>query len=132
VPTREVITDADVCDLEERWGVSLGTIQPIQQAAHDFFAETRREVWIVSGYRNRAQQADLKRRGRPTAPFDVSTHTSCPATGVDISLGPFPTRVQKAIWGRLVVMYGLRWGGGGPVDLGGIPEDWQHVDAGPR
>ena len=39
---------------------------------------------------------------------------------------------MKAIWGRVAVMNGLRWGGGGAVDDGGIPLDWQHVDRGPR
>jgi len=29
-------------------------------------------------------------------------------------------------------MNGLRWGGGGEVDSGGIPVDWQHADLGPR
>ena len=101
-------------------------------SAQDFFAETRREVWIISGYRTAAEQRDLERRGRPTAPDVVSTHRSCPATGVDISLGFGPTRVQKAIWGRIVTLNGLRWGGGSLVDDGGIPLDWAHVDLGPR
>ena len=39
---------------------------------------------------------------------------------------------MKAIWGRVAVMNGLRWGGGGAVDDGGIPLDWAHVDRGPR
>jgi len=70
--------------------------------------------------------------GRPTAPVALSTHTTCPATGADIRLGFAPTRVQQAIWGRIATMNGLRWGGGGEVDDGGIPLDWQHVDLGPR
>lgn len=47
-------------------------------------------------------------------------------------MGPLPTRIMKAIWGRIVTLNGLRWGGGGLVDDGGIPIDWQHVDRGPR
>ena len=101
-------------------------------SAEDYFEETRGRVWIISGYRTRTEQFDLARRGRPTAPDDVSTHRSCPATGIDVSLGFAPTRVQKAIWGRIVTMNGLRWGGGGAVDDGGIPLDWGHVDRGPR
>ena len=49
-----------------------------------------------------------------------------------MALGFAPPRVKKAIWGRIAVMNGLRWGGGGPVDEGGIPLDWGHVDRGPR
>lgn len=104
----------------------------VQLSAQDFFAETRRQVWIISGYRTVQEQERLRRRGRPTAPDSVSTHRTCPATGVDISLGPLPTRVMKAIWGRIVTMNGLRWGGGGAADDGGIPLDWGHVDRGPR
>ena len=107
-------------------------MERVQLSAEDFFAETRRDVWIISGYRTRHEQSQLCRRGRPTAPDELSTHRSCPATGVDVSLGFGPTRVQKAIWGRIAVMNGLRWGGGGAVDDGGIPLDWGHVDRGPR
>jgi len=101
-------------------------------SAEDFFLETGRSPQIISGYRTRAEQAKLAKRGRPTAPDELSTHRSCPATGVDVSLGALPTRVMKAIWGRIAVFNGLRWGGGGAVDDGGIPLDWQHVDRGPR
>jgi len=101
-------------------------------SARDFRAETRGGVTILSGYRTRDEQDSLRRQGRPTAPDAVSTHRSCPSTGVDVSLGFAPTRVQKAIWGRIVTMNGLRWGGGSTVDDGGIPVDWGHVDRGPR
>lgn len=103
-------------------------------AGLDFTQETGRTVFIISGLRTRSEQANLRRRGRPTASDDTSTHLSCPATGVDVSLGPAPTRIMKAIWGRVAVMNGLRWGGGSKATLesGGIPEDWGHVDRGPR
>ena len=102
-------------------------------AAQDFATETGgKAVWIVSGWRSAAEQRRLSRQGRPTAPDDLSTHRSCPATGVDISLGFMPTNFMKAIWGRLTLVQGLRWGGGGPVLESGIPVDWQHVDTGPR
>jgi len=94
--------------------------------------ETGRTVWIISGWRSRQQQKGLSRQGRPTAADDRSTHRSCPATGVDISLGQRPSGFMKATWGRLTLIYGLRWGGGSPVGDGGIPTDWQHVDTGPR
>jgi len=91
-------------------------------------------LWIISGYRTRAEQEQLEREGRPAAPFDQSTHTSCPATGADLSIGLTPqTDLVKAQFGVEVRLSGLRWGGGGPVDREtGIPEDWNHVDLGPR
>jgi len=101
-------------------------------SADMFRMETGRDVEIISGFRTRDEQVRLGRTGRPTAPDELSTHRSCPATGVDVSLGFLPTRVMKAIWGRIAVLNGLRWGGGGEVDEGGIPLDWGHVDRGPR
>jgi len=103
-------------------------------SADDYLQETRHQVKIISGWRSPQEQVVLGRRGRPTAPDAVSTHRSCPATGADISLGTAATRVQKAIWGRIVTMNGLRWGGGSRVTVegAGIPSDWQHVDMGPR
>jgi len=101
-------------------------------SAGQYEQETRLPVTLISGWRTEQEQRRLGRTGRPAAPDDLSTHRSCPATGVDISLGIAPTRVQKAIWGRIATLNGLRWGGGGAVDDGGIPLDWQHVDRGPR
>ena len=132
MPERELIEDTDSCTLSSRWGVSLDTMDRVVLSASDYREETRGQVWIISGLRTEASQDALRRSGRPTAPNNLSTHLSCPATGVDISLGAFPTRVQKAIWGRIATLNGLRWGGGGAVDSGGIPDDWQHVDRGPR
>lgn len=101
-------------------------------SAGEFLLETGREVQIISGYRTANEQRLLARSGRPATADSLSTHRSCPATGVDVSLGFGATRVMKAIWGRTVVLNGLRWGGGGAVDDGGIPLDWGHVDRGPR
>ena len=139
MPDREPVLLEDVCDLAMRWQVGLETMQRVALSAEQYFQETRGRPLIISGYRTQAEQAALGRAGRPTALDALSTHRSCPATGVDISLGAFPTRVEKAIWGRIVVLNGLRWGGCSdlpdkpcPVDSGGIPVDWQHVDRGPR
>jgi len=107
-------------------------MQLVVQSADEFWQETRHDVEIISGWRTASKQASLGRAGRPAAPDQVSTHRSCPATGVDVRLGFLPTRVLKATWGRIVVFNGLRWGGGGAVDDGGIPLDWAHVDRGPR
>lgn len=132
MPAREVLTDRNHCDLARRWAVSVDTIQRVQMAAADFFAETGRQVWIISGWRSAADQRRLSRQGRPTAPDDLSTHRSCPATGVDISLGLLPSGFLKVRWGHWTLVHGLRWGGGGAVDEAGIPLDWGHVDVGPR
>jgi len=132
MPAREVITDADECDLAARWKVAPDTIHRVWLAAQDFLQETGRRVSIISGWRSRSQQKGLSRKGRPTAPDELSTHRSCPATGVDISLGPLPSGFLKVRWGHFAFNRGLRWGGGGAVNEVGIPLDWQHVDTGPR
>ena len=133
MPERESLADADVCALSERWGVAPDTIRPLVLSAQDFAEETGgKVVWIISGWRSAAEQRRLSRQGRPTAPDALSTHRSCPATGVDISLGLLPSNFMKAIWGRITLVHGLRWGGGGPVFESGIPVDWPHVDRGPR
>jgi len=107
-------------------------MQRVVLSADQYDAETRSPIQIISGWRSQREQRDLRTGGRPAAVDALSTHRSCPATGVDVSLGFAPTRVQKAIWGRIATMNGLRWGGGGEVDDGGIPLDWGHVDRGPR
>lgn len=134
MPEREFITDADVCDLAGRWGVELDTVRRVWSSAFDYEQQTLgQRVWIISGYRTAAEQQKLARQGRPTASDRTSTHRSCPATGVDISLGFLPSNFQKVMWGRIVFANGLRWGGGGPVDPDSlIPVDWPHVDRGPR
>lgn len=86
---------------------------------------------VISGYRTATAQAGLERAGRPAARDDLSTHRSDPATGVDLSLGPFPTQQQKITLGRIAEAIGLRWGGGSPI-VNGIPTDWNHFDVGPR
>jgi len=132
MPERESLAGKDPCVLSEIWKVDQATMTRVVQSADQFLMETGFDPQIISGFRTRQQQSHLARTGRPAAPDAVSTHRSCPATGVDVALGPAPTRVLKAIWGRIVVLNGLRWGGGGPVDDGGIPIDWGHVDRGPR
>ena len=137
MPAREPLAGKDPCELSTRWGVDLETMRRVVLSAEDYEAETRGKVTLISGWRTRREQRNLGRRGRPAAPEGISTHRSCPATGVDVSLGAAPTRVQKAIWGRIVAMNGLRWGGNdgcppGTCDDIGIPHDFGHVDRGPR
>jgi len=95
--------------------------------------ETRIPVAIISGHRTRAEQEQLRVEGRPAAPFELSTHTTCPSQGADIRINGFVTDAMKARWGRIVTEQGCRWGGGSAVDpTTGIPSDWNHVDLGPR
>jgi len=132
MPSREVIGLSDPCVLSETWLIRPQVMLKVFKAAQLYENFTRSPVWIISGYRTRWQQMELGRKGRPTARDDLSTHRSCPATGVDISLGPLPSRDKKLFWGQMAQLVGLRWGGGSPVDPGGLPVDWQHVDGGPR
>lgn len=126
-------TVADYCALAARWGISPDLALRIVRSAQDFEKETGRSAWIISGFRSVNEQNALRRKGRPAAANELSTHLTCPATGADVWLGPLPTPVMKAIWGRVTVMNGLRWGGGGAVNPDtGIPRDWPHVDLGPR
>lgn len=122
----------DPCVLSASQGISLALSSRLVAGAFKFTNETGRLVTLISGARSEAEQDALRQQGRPTAPRGVSTHTSCPATGADLRIGLGPTRVLKAILGRTMVMEGLRWGGGGAVDSGGIPADWNHFDLGPR
>lgn len=132
MPEREILRGADPCDLAYRWAVDPSVLSRLILAADDFWEETRGTVRIISGYRTRQEQARLGRAGRPAARDELSTHRSCPATGVDVNIGLAPIRIDKQIWGRILRFRGLRWGGGSKVDVNGIPSDWQHVDAGPR
>jgi len=103
----------------------------VVRAAQLYTNFTRSPVWIISGSRTRWEQLHLRRSGRPAAADERSTHRTCPATGVDISLGSLPSAEKKRFWGQMVESSGLRWGGGSEL-RDGIPSDWQHVDRGPR
>jgi len=132
VPEREVLAGRDPCEISSTWGIDERLAKRIVGAADLFLMLQRAPVWVISGYRTSYEQASLGRLGRPTAPVGRSTHTTCPATGVDISLGTLPSMERKRLWGTLVQLDGLRWGGGSAVDDHGIPSDWQHADLGPR
>lgn len=132
MPEREIITQSDPCTLSAVWGVDERVMTKVARAADLFLMLTRRPVWIISGYRSRFEQGRLGQMGRPTADDDRSTHRTCPATGVDVSLGSLPPTDIILAWGNLVEVSGLRWGGGSKKDGRGIPSDWRHVDAGPR
>jgi len=132
MPARERIHFEDWCGLAKRWGVAPDTMKRVALSAEDYAQETGGRVYIISGSRTDAEQNALRRSGRPAAPNNLSTHLSCPATGVDVNIAFAPTGFQIATWGRIAMTNGLRWGGGGKTDDAGIPVDWQHVDRGPR
>jgi len=136
MPEREILNGADPCTLAGRWGVRLDVMEKVVAAANLTTHEIGRDVLIISGARSREEQAALERDGRPTARDGRSTHRSCPATGVDISLGIGGfgvVRIMKVIWGRNAFMSGLRVGGGSQLDESGVLHiDWNHVDVGPR
>ncbi len=115
------------------WSLSARLADRLFHVMIQWEQETRIPITVISGFRTRRQQEDLARSGRPTAPFSLSTHTVCPSEGADLKISTFVTTAMKAQFGRIVVMNGLRWGGGSAVDpKTGIPSDWQHVDTGPR
>jgi uncharacterized protein YcbK (DUF882 family) len=132
VPEREVLAGRDPCEIAYVWQIDERLAKRIVRAADLFLMMQRSPVWVISGYRTFREQKALGRMGRPTAPVGVSTHTTCPATGADISLGTLPSMERKKLWGSLVQLEGLRWGGGSSLDDNGIPSDWQHIDLGPR
>lgn len=118
----------DPCGLVDRWMISQELAERLTQAS-SFLPFP---IQIISGYRSPQKQEALRREGRPTADVDKSTHTSCPATGADVWPGIAVTRVVQATLGEALVRAGLRWGGGSPVDSGGMPSDWNHADLGRR
>lgn len=119
----------DPCDLMARWQISQALAQRLVRMA----GRLEFGVQIISGYRTEAKQVQLSKAGRPTARTDCSTHTWCPATGADLWPLVTPVNAVKARLGAEAVHVGLRWGGGSVVDPAtGIPQDWNHVDLGPR
>ena len=123
------VTGVDPCELADRWGISPELADRLNDGAD----RLEFPVAIFSGLRTPAQQRALGREGRPTAPVDVSTHLSCPATGADVWPQVAVVNTVKARLGTEMSLAGLRWGGGSPVDPStGIPSDWRHFDLGPR
>jgi hypothetical protein len=123
----------DPCVLVSSWGISYELAVKVAAVLEQAELELGRTARIISGFRTCEKQMELAAAGRPAVACGVSTHTSCPATGVDLSIGALPTNVMKATLGRIAVFHGLRWGGGSLIDpQTGIPSDWNHFDLGPR
>lgn len=117
-----------VCDLSQRWMIDVSLAARLARLA----SLLPFPISIISGYRTPEAQRLLEKEGKG-APVDVSTHTSCPATGADLWPGVEPNNQVKIVFGSQVRVAGMRWGGGSPVDPDtGIPSDWNHVDLGPR
>lgn len=123
-----VTPTSDPCEISTRWKLDDRVARALVRMASRLPFGFR----IISGHRTREEQLELARQGRPAAPDHLSTHRSCPATGVDIWPDVEPTRPVKATLGAAAMEQGLRWGGGSPVDDTGIPSDWNHFDLGPR
>ena len=138
IPGGGNVSVAARCSIAERWGLELELVDRLVRMA----GMLPFGIEIISGARTRAHQEQLQRDGRPTAPFHLSTHAAedvhgCPrdATGADLrpQVSFNFTPAVRAQFGSAAVHAGLRWGGGGSVDPAtGIPNDWQHVDLGPR
>ena len=120
------------CELQERWQIDPRLADRLDKIFADWTFETRIPIEVISGFRTDAEQIALGRAGRPAAPVGVSTHTTCPATGVDIRIASLPTTTMKHIFARIAVLNGLRVGGGSPLDDDFLHTDWNHLDLGPR
>ncbi len=123
--------ETDPCQLSSRWTISLELSRKLVAMATGIpFGLT-----IYSGMRSAALQDSLREAGRPTAANDRSTHLSCPATGADVRFTTGAANLEpqsRAQFGLAAQMAGLRWGGGGSIGDDGIPNDWNHLDLGPR
>lgn len=118
-----------VCAVARRWRISemVAAKLSVLAAALPF------GISIISGYRTPEEQDQLRAEGRPTAPNNVSTHLSCPATGVDVWPDIAVVNAVKATLASEAYRVGFRVGGGSAVDPEtGIPSDWNHLDLGPR
>jgi uncharacterized protein YcbK (DUF882 family) len=123
--------------IADHWLIDPRLAERIAFVMDEWYEETRIGIEIISGYRTEEEQMALIRKGRPAADPKLSTHTSCPATGVDIRINGFMTRLLKARFLRIARMNGLRVGGNDyctpeTCDDLNIPNDWNHVDLGRR
>lgn len=124
-----ITPETDPCQLATHWLIA----EQLARALVEMTRELAFPLRINSGYRTAEQQQQLREQGRPTAPDNLSTHLTCPATGADVEPAIAHTNYTIAEMGAAGVKQGLRWGGGSPTDPEtGIPSDWVHFDLGPR
>jgi len=132
---RVLTTDQDPCKVADEWGLDDALSQAIWSLATIWvFIEVpwlRWPIRIISGLRTVQHQLDLD--NPLAAPWQLSTHTSCPATGVDLDM-PGASDDDWLALGRLWERKGGRWGGGAPRDARGLPigAERHHFDLGPR
>jgi len=133
--TPSELPGADPCVISLEWGIELRLATKLVAGAEAFeiftAGQTSRVPRIISGFRMAEKQLRLEAAGRPAAPVELSTHTTCPATGADLSIGFLPPKLLKFELGHQMTLQGLRWGGGSAV-VNELPEDWNHFDLGPR
>ena len=157
---RAVTADSDPCALSSEWKVdqrvTVLLVLLIRLMARDpRLIGIVTGLRIISGFRTIAEQIELAQQGRPAADPQLSTHTTCPATGVDLRLNdhmdPENDIGDRGLWlavGEIAESIGLRWGGGSanatwwrPQDAPRIagtrvrdyyPSDFNHFDLGPR
>lgn len=123
----------DDCQMAKDWLLDPHFAYRLRLVFGAFTGETGRDVQIISGHRTCEEQQRLQDAGRPAAPCELSNHVLCPALAVDIRIEGLPTPSLKTVLGRIVTLERLRWGGGSRVDpKTSIPEDWNHIDTGPR
>ena len=121
-------SQSEICEMADYW-----IIHPVLAVKLAAMAQlVPFGLSIISGFRTVERQLELARDGRPAADPSLSTHCSCPATGVDLRMdGVHAGNYEKTLLGGAAQKAGLRWGGGSPL-VDGIPTDWNHVDLGPR
>jgi len=126
----------DPCTLAPAWGISVHLARKLNAVALDVERAGLGLLTIISGFRTCEHQAELDSQGRPAAPCNLSTHTTCPATGADVWAAAVDSSERtdgvKLALITIAERHGLRVGGGGPVKANGIPVDWNHWDLGPR
>lgn len=131
MPLAEPINpETDPCALASKWLISeelARRLVVMSQWAGDL------GLVIISGFRTASEQrALIEQPDLFAASVDLSTHTSCPATGADLWTTPTPVRAVKQRFTQAAVFAGLRVGGGSRADSNGIFKDWNHVDLGRR
>jgi len=107
----------------------------LAQRIHSMADRVPFPLQIVSGFRSTREQEDLRKEADSTAALSrLSTHTSCPATGADLTPSVAANDDVKIRIGEAAFVAQLRWGGGAPRDRNGVPVgvEWRHVDLGPR
>lgn len=125
------------CELESKYKLDRAFAYKVALTLMQLKRETGVRWDILSGYRDAEHQQELIDAGRGAA-ISLSNHTLCPAHAVDVWPRTLPVRVHKLALLRVATFNGLRVGGCHPSQHGcidpdtGIPQDWNHLDDGPR